>query len=106
MDGFSPQGLGNLAWSYAKQAQLAADVNNSNIGSTGRLAVYETICLDVGENLSHRLFARIAESAISDESKYQAVLISAMVPFCILFFSFLSSNLSSQLVSQDTSHKT
>ena len=97
MDGFSPQGLGNLAWSYAKQAQLAADVNNSKIGSTGRLAVYETICLDVGENLSHRLFAGIAEAAISDDSEYQVVLSYGLLSFCIL--PSLLTNISSIIVS-------
>ncbi len=60
---FSPQGLGNLAWAYAKQAQLAAEVSESTIGSTGRLAVYETSCLDIGEDLIQRLFLGIAESS-------------------------------------------
>lgn len=60
---FSPQGLGNLSWSYAKQAQLAAEVDESTIGSTGRLAVFETVCLDVGEKLIQRLFAGICEQA-------------------------------------------
>lgn len=66
MDAFSPQGLGNLAWSYAKQAQLSAAVNDSTIGTTGRLAIYETICLDVGESLIQRLFTEIANTCISD----------------------------------------
>eukprot|EP00557_Chaetoceros_sp_GSL56_P007928 CAMPEP_0176489526 /NCGR_PEP_ID=MMETSP0200_2-20121128/7338_1 /TAXON_ID=947934 /ORGANISM="Chaetoceros sp., Strain GSL56" /LENGTH=1134 /DNA_ID=CAMNT_0017886679 /DNA_START=321 /DNA_END=3722 /DNA_ORIENTATION=+ len=71
MDGFSPQGLGNLAWAYAKQAQLAAAVNESTIGSTGRLAVYETSCLDVGENLVRRLFSRIAETGIENIHRFK-----------------------------------
>ena len=57
-------GLGNLAWSYAKQAILAEAVMESVISSTGRLAVYETMCLDVGESLIHRLFTNIATSAL------------------------------------------
>jgi hypothetical protein len=68
LDGFSPQGLGNLAWSYAKQAQLADAVSESNIGTTGRLAVFETSCLDIGESLINRLFRRIAERGISNET--------------------------------------
>jgi len=72
LDGFSPQGLGNLAWAYAKQAQLAAGVNESTISSTGRLAVYETSCLDVGENLVRRLFSGIAETSIHGSSTFNS----------------------------------
>jgi hypothetical protein len=60
-------GLGNLAWSYAKQAQLADAVQESVIGSSGRLAVYETIFLDVGETLINRLFTNIATSALQND---------------------------------------
>ena len=63
-NGFSTQGLGNLAWSYAKQAQLAEGGSESLLGSTGRLAVYETSSLDIGESLIRRLFSRIAEAAL------------------------------------------
>lgn len=55
----------------AKQAQLAAAVNDSTIGSTGRLAVYETSCLDVGENLVRRLFSRIAETGIKNIHRFK-----------------------------------
>ncbi len=61
---FSPQGLGNLAWSYAKQAQLAGGGSESLVSTTGRLAVYETISLDVGEDLVRKLFFRIGETAL------------------------------------------
>ncbi len=71
MDEFSPQGLGNLAWAYAKQAQLAAGVSDSTISSTGRLAVYETSCLDVGEELIQRLFAGIAEASINNLDRFK-----------------------------------
>jgi len=64
LDNFSSQGLGNLAWSYAKQAQLATEVSDGMIESTGRLAVYETSWRDVGEPLIKRLFSKIAERAI------------------------------------------
>ena len=57
---FSTQGIGNLSWSYAKQAQLAVDRQ----GGSGRLAVYGTSCVDIGENLMKRLFIQLAESAI------------------------------------------
>ena len=67
---FSPQGLGNLAWSYARQAQLAEGGFDSLIGSTGRLAVYETISLDVGEHLIKKLFVRIAETVVQNPSKF------------------------------------
>ena len=71
MNDFSPQGLGNIAWAYAKQAQLEADVNESIIGSTGRLAIYETSCLDVGEDLIHRLFVEIAETSARSLNRFK-----------------------------------
>ena len=72
--GFSPQGIGNLAWSYAKQAQIAFSSSDGtkglNIGSSGRQAVYETSCLDVGEVLINRLFSGIADSALNDNGMF------------------------------------
>lgn len=68
LDEFSPQGIGNLAWSYAKQAQLAGEAadrianDKKDSNRSGRLAVHTTICLDVGENLVKRLFNSIAET--------------------------------------------
>lgn len=72
LSSFSPQGLGNLAWSYAKQAQLAEGGAGSEsvISSTGRMAVYETVSLDVGEDLIKRLFTRIAETSINNNCKF------------------------------------
>ena len=66
---FSSQGLGNTLWSYAKQAQLSLEVIDSlgdsvKLVSTGRLAVYETSCLDNGEAVVKRLFVRAAEAGI------------------------------------------
>jgi hypothetical protein len=67
---FSSQGLGNTLWSYAKQAQLSLEVIESlgdsvKLVSTGRLAVYETSCLDNGgEAVITRLFARAAEAGM------------------------------------------
>ena len=70
LSSFSPQGLGNLAWSFAKQAQLAEGGSESLISSTGRLAVYEAISLDVGDDLIRRLFTRIAETSMNNPSKF------------------------------------
>lgn len=67
LNGFSPQGVGNLAWSFAKQAQLADAVSGSVIQTSGRLAIYETSCLDIGETLINRLFRKIAERGIDPE---------------------------------------
>ena len=75
---FSPQGIGNFVWSYARQAQLSNEPssredyksqqsNNSN--SSGRLAIYETMCLDLGESLVNKLFASVAESSLFEEGK-------------------------------------
>lgn len=105
LDGFSPQGIGNLAWAYAKQAQLAADVSDSTIGSTGRLAVYETSCLDVGENLVHRLFSRIAETGIENLNRFKPQDLSntcwAFATLGLLhnsFFSAVSEQVNSRLL--------
>lgn len=68
---FSSQGIGNTLWSFARQGQLALDVidrfgvANVRVGTTGRLAVYETSCLDVGEDLIKLLFARAAEAGMN-----------------------------------------
>jgi hypothetical protein len=67
---FSSQGLGNTLWSYAKQSQLSLDVIESlgdsvKLVSTGRLAVYETSCLDNGENVIKRLFVEAAKAGLA-----------------------------------------
>jgi len=67
---FSPQGIGNTVWSFARQAQISNEVvqsfglDNVNIGTTGRLAMYETSCLDVGEGLIKTLFVKAAQAAM------------------------------------------
>jgi len=66
LDNFSSQGLANLCWSFAKQAQLNSEVSNSLIESTGRLAVYETSWRDVGKPLIKKLFSKIAERALNN----------------------------------------
>ena len=58
-----------MLWSFAKQAQLSLEVIESlgddvKLVSTGRLAVYETSCLDNGEDVIKRLFVRAAEAGI------------------------------------------
>lgn len=102
---FSPQGMGNLAWAFARQAQLGAEVmerrgRNTVTGSgvTGRLAQYSTICNDIGEFLLQKLFHAIAEAdlkvhgtsyfkqkletllLVADERKKASPLLS---PFCL-----------------------
>ena len=65
---FSPQGLGNMAWAFAKQAQAAEGVTDRHKSfckmslTTGRLAVKSASCFDIGEDLLHRLFRKIAEA--------------------------------------------
>jgi glutamate dehydrogenase/leucine dehydrogenase len=68
VEDFSVQGLGNLAWAYARQAQLGAEVISRHDGKTtvptvsGRLAHYVTSFIDVGEGLLQKLFKSIAEA--------------------------------------------
>jgi hypothetical protein len=68
LDEFSPQGLGNTAWAFARQAQLADEVSNRFKGSSaishsnGRLAVYTASYFDIGEVVLQRLFSAIAEA--------------------------------------------
>ena len=67
-DLFAPTHIGNMAWAFARQAQLAEDVvirNKSSCTmslSNGRLAVKSVSCFDIGEGLLHRLFREIAET--------------------------------------------
>lgn len=73
---FSSQGLGNLAWAFARQAQLGDEVAqrfnksgkssrlaNSNLN--GRLAVYTSSYFDYGEVLMQRLFQAIGDAGLS-----------------------------------------
>ena len=82
LERFQPQGIGNLVYAYARQALLAADSNqntasssssssNNGSSSNGRLAVYETSCLDVGESLINRLFTCVANTCSDDLSKFK-----------------------------------
>lgn len=67
---FSPQGIGNMAWAFARQAQLCEEVGSRMRGSlqtgnsNGRLAVYTTSYFDIGQLLLHRFFAAISDNAI------------------------------------------
>ncbi len=74
LDDFTPQGIGNLVWSYAKQAQLAVETVNRVEGlsslSSGRLFVFTTICLDIGESLVKRLFNCCAETDLAKFGMY------------------------------------
>jgi len=77
---FSPQGIGNFVWSYARQAQLSNEPSeknrelgkNGSSSSSGRLAVYETMCLDVGEDLVNRLFATVAGCSLKGSDRLSA----------------------------------
>lgn len=68
LEGFSQQGIGNLAWSFARQAQLGDQCVSRNEGSaminmvSGRLAHYTVSYIDIGEGLLHKLFYGIAET--------------------------------------------
>lgn len=72
---FSRQGLGNMAWAFARQAQLAAEIPDRRKASSplaqsnGRLAVYTASYLDIGEVLIQRLFNAIAETALHTHDK-------------------------------------
>lgn len=73
LDHFSQQGIGNLVWSYGKQAQLAAEtvnrVDGVSTASSGKLFVFITICMDIGESLIKRLFNCCAETDLAKFSK-------------------------------------
>jgi hypothetical protein len=77
MDEFSPQGLGNMAWAFARQAQLAQAVSERMKGafnlatSNGRLAVYTSSYIDIGEKLLHRFFSAIGETNLRVHSNLQ-----------------------------------
>ena len=79
LDEFSPQGLGNMAWAFARQAQLAEEASDRFRGSTflsnisGRLSVYTASYVDIGEASIQTLFARIAESAIENHGRLSAL---------------------------------
>ena len=76
LDEFSPQGLGNMAWAFARQAQLVADVDErsavsaSVLSSTGKMAVYATSFFDIGEILGQRLFSAIADTNLRVHRKF------------------------------------
>jgi RAP domain len=69
---FSPQGLGNTAWAYARQCQLACEVSSRYaagsilLQSNGRLAVYTTSFFDYGESLVQRLFQAIGDASVKE----------------------------------------
>eukprot|EP00977_Amphora_coffeiformis_P021310 scaffold9178_cov176-Amphora_coffeaeformis.AAC.6 len=76
---FSPQGLGNMAWAFARQAQLAEEVADRYKSKSatpltgGRLAYKSAICLDVGEGLIHKLFSEIAETNLRVHNELSAL---------------------------------
>jgi hypothetical protein len=77
---FSPQGLGNAAYAYARQGQLACDVIQRYDGATkifkatGRLAVYTAGFIDIGETLLKTLFCQVADANVQIHgTKYAGV---------------------------------
>ena len=79
---FNSQGLANLAYSYARQAQIGGETldkyeKKCRIAFTGgRLAHFTVIFLDVGEGLLRKLFVEIAKANLEVHGKF-------------LFFQFL-----------------
>ena len=75
LEGFSPQAIANLAWAYARQAQLASDMSirrNADMlmaPMTGRLAHYSASFVDVGESQLQKLFYAIAEADLKVHGK-------------------------------------
>ncbi|GKY96336.1 hypothetical protein MPSEU_000593300 [Mayamaea pseudoterrestris] len=68
---FSTQGLANLVWAFARQAQLAEDVSTRQPASrlasgNGRLVVYTTSYLDIGEKLMQKLFKTVADATLTN----------------------------------------
>lgn len=69
---FSPQGLGNTAWAFARQCQLACELSSRYpaggvlLQSNGRLAVYTTSYFDYGESLVQRLFQAIGNAGVEN----------------------------------------
>lgn len=68
--GCSTQVFGIIAWSFAKQAQLAKEIVESSttqtpLGTTtGRQATYDASCVDVGGELIDQLFSSIATHSL------------------------------------------
>ena len=81
---FSSQGLGNMAWSYARQAQLGTDSFKRYEGKTmvpatsGRLGQYTTAYVDIGEGLLQKLFYAIAETGLNQMGMYSCCGFSAL----------------------------
>eukprot|EP00980_Cylindrotheca_fusiformis_P003988 scaffold874_cov126-Cylindrotheca_fusiformis.AAC.21 len=79
VEGFSSQGMGNLAWSYARQAQLGAEVMQRRARAitiypvSGRLAHYTVSFIDVGESLLQKLFYAIAEADLKVHDNLSAL---------------------------------
>jgi len=68
MDAYMTQAVGNIAWSYARQAQLyfaASQRHAAVVGAqNGKLAAYKAIFCDVGEGLLHELFHTLADTSM------------------------------------------
>ena len=66
---FLSQGLGNLAWAYGKHAQSGS---TNIITASGRLGSYISVALDLGEDLSQRLFRSICKGMLCNFDNLRA----------------------------------
>ena len=76
MSEFNTQGLANIAYSYARHAQLGEETMDKykyNCGlpyTAGKLACYAIAYLDVGEGLLRKLYVEIARANIVVHGTY------------------------------------
>ena len=83
--GCSTQVFGIIAWSFAKQAQLAKEIVESSttqtpLGTTtGRQATYDASCVDVGGELIDQLFSSIATHSLQYKNGGEIVSIYLFV---------------------------
>jgi hypothetical protein len=88
LEEFNAQGIANLAYAFARHAQLGAETlekygRKCRLPATGgRLAVYVVSFLDVGEGLQRKLFAEIARVDLLVHGK-STILVD---PSFLLFF--------------------
>lgn len=78
---FNSQGLANLAYSFARQAQLGGEVLDKYGKRTtislngGRLGYFIVINLDIGEALLKKLFAEIARTNLEIHGETLVVVV-------------------------------
>ncbi len=76
MSGFNTQGIANMAYSYARHAQLGGETMDKYKQSCrlpftgGKLACYTIVFLDIGEGLLRKLFVEIARADLDVHGKF------------------------------------